>query len=122
VLDESFPGGGVTGTTISLVLPSREKRFAIKTSLGDEWGDSYQTLWIQSADSLKSADRIVIIGYSLPEADKRARSVLLWEANKRAPVLLCCGASNGAIKTQLLDHGFWDVYEIGTFENFVGAL
>jgi hypothetical protein len=122
ILYDPFPGGGVTGATVSLVLPSREKRFAVKTSLGNEWGDFYQTLWVQSAVSLKSADRIVIIGYSLPHADKRARSVILWEANKRAPVLLCCGASNSTIKAELLEHGFWEVYEIGTFEDFVGPL
>jgi hypothetical protein len=39
----------------------------VKTSLGNEWVPFYESLWSQATESLERSDRIVIIGYSMPE-------------------------------------------------------
>jgi hypothetical protein len=57
----------------------------------------------------------------MPLPDKRSRALLLWEANKRARVILCCGESNSTLRTEFLDHGFWRVQDAGTFETFLGV-
>ena len=120
VLDNSFPGGGVNNGTPTLVLPTYEKRFSVRTSSGDEWAPFYQSLWSQAAESLQRADKIVIIGYSLPKADRMSRAVLLWSANRRAEVLICSGSRNSSIRGEFENHGFWRALEMGTFEQFLG--
>lgn len=120
VLDKSFQGGGVTDATITLVLPAHENSFSVTTSFGDEWHSFYESAWSQAAESLGRSDRIVVIGYSLPKADRKARAVLLCSANKRAEVLLCCGSSNTSLRQDFEDHGFGRVVEIGTFEEVLG--
>lgn len=52
VLDRSFPGGAVTDGAVTLVLPTYEKRFSVKTSLGHDLRPFYQPLWVQAAESL----------------------------------------------------------------------
>jgi aspartate 1-decarboxylase len=121
VLDREFKGGGVTDESTTIVLPTYEKRFSVKTSLGDEWLGFFESLWSQAADSLQQADRIIIVGYSLPEADRRSRALLLWTTNKRAEVIICCSTSNAAIRAQFEGHGFWRVREAGTFADFLGV-
>jgi hypothetical protein len=37
ILDKTFPGGGVTGGSTTLVLPTYEKQYYVTTSVGDEW-------------------------------------------------------------------------------------
>jgi hypothetical protein len=119
VLDKSFPGGGVTNGAVTLVLPTHEKRFSVRTSLGAEWSSFYQSLWSKAAESLERSDRVVIIGYSLPKPDRMSRSVLLWSANRRAEVLICSGSSSSSIRAEFEDHGFWRALEGGTFEEFL---
>ncbi|MBZ5670795.1 MAG: SIR2 family protein [Acidobacteriia bacterium] len=120
LLDNSFPGGGVTDGATTLVLPTHGKRFSVRTSLGDEWSSFYQSMWYKVAESLEHSDRVVIIGYSLPKADRMSRSVLLWSTNRRAEVLICSGSSSSSIRAEFEDHGFWRALEVGTFEQFLG--
>ena len=119
VLDTSFKGGGVTGGATTLVLPTYEKKFSVGTSVGEEWGPFYESLWSQATDALRQSHRIVIIGYSMPEADHRAQAILLWEANKRAEVYLCCAGSNETLKRRFQTHGFQRVVEVGAFSDFL---
>jgi hypothetical protein len=102
------------------VLPTLEKRFSVSTSLGNEWISFYEWLWSQAANYLQASDRIVVMGYSLPAADRRSRAVLLHGANKRAEVVVCCAASNENIRREFEDHGFWRVGGVLTFEHFLG--
>ena len=118
VLDTSFRGGGVANEAPTLILPTYEKKYSVSTSVGDEWGDFYKSLWAQAAESLESSDRIVMIGYSMPQADTRARALLLWADNKRAEILLCCGGSNETLGRDFETHGFWRVTSVGTFADF----
>jgi hypothetical protein len=52
VLDKSFPGGGVVDGANTLVLPTYEKTFFVKTSVGDEWIPFYESLWSQATEFL----------------------------------------------------------------------
>jgi len=119
VLDKSFQGGGVTNGATTLVLPTYEKKFSVETSVGEEWGPFFESLWSQAAEALQQAERIVVIGYSMPDADHRTRALLLWGANKRADVVLCCAGSNEALKGRFQAHGFWRAIEAGSFSDFV---
>jgi hypothetical protein len=119
VLDKKFPGGGVASDAPTLVFPTYEKKFSVKTFGGNEWAPFYECLWSQAAESLEHSDRIVIIGYSMPEADHRSRAVLLWGSNKRAEVSLCCAGSNETLKRTFETHGFWRIVEVGSFSDFL---
>lgn len=117
----TFRGGAVVDGSTTLVLPTHEKVFSVTTSFGDEWRAFYESLWFQAEESLLQSDRIVVIGYSMPEADRRSRAVLLWSTNKRAEVIICCAASNAAMRRQFENYGFWRVREVGSFEDFLGT-
>lgn len=119
ILDKSFPGGGVAGGATSLVLPTYEKKYAVETSVGDEWETFYDEMWTEAAGFLERSDRIVLIGYSMPAADRRSRALLLWNSNKKAEVHLCCASSNEMLKRAFEDHGFWHVIEVGAFSDFL---
>jgi hypothetical protein len=121
VLDKGFSGGGVLDASSTLILPTYEKQFSITTSVGDEWASFFESLWCKAAESLQGADRIVIIGYSMPEADRRSRAILLWNANKRAEILLCCASSSAAMRVQFENQGFWRVSAWGDFQEFLRA-
>jgi hypothetical protein len=118
VLDTSFPGGGVSGGGTSLVLPTYEKRYVVATSVGDEWGLFYESLWGEAADAIERSQRIVMIGYSMPSADRRSRALLLSGTNKQAEVLLCCAGSNTTLKGTFEDHGYWRVVDAGMFSDY----
>jgi hypothetical protein len=119
VLDTRLRGGGIANEAPTLILPTYEKKYMVSTSVGYEWGDFYESLWAQAAESLESSDRIVMIGYSMPPADTRARSLLLWANNKRAEVLLFCSGANEALKNEFENHGFGRVTSVGAFEDFL---
>jgi hypothetical protein len=118
VLDTSFRGGGVANEAPTLILPTYEKKYFVSTSVGDEWSDFYESLWAQAAESLERSERIVMIGYSMPQAGTRARALLLWANNKRAEILLCCSGSNETLKRDFETHGFARVTSLGTFADF----
>src|SRR6185437_9272121 len=94
VLERGAAGSGVTDAEITLILPTHEKQFYVKTSGGDEWSRIYDSLWDQAAAALQRSDRVVVVGYSMPSADQRARAVFLSNPQKRAEIVLCCKDSN----------------------------
>jgi hypothetical protein len=52
-----------------LILPVRQKRY-------DMYQSTIETLWQQSADALRTAGKIVIVGYSFPSTDARPLELL----------------------------------------------
>ena len=118
ILDNTFRGGGVASSP-TLILPTYEKKFSVATSLGDEWIPFYESLWSQAAQSLERSSRIVIVGYSMPDADHRSRGLLLLNPNKRAEVFVCCASSNEAVQAQFRHHGFGRVRDMGSFADLV---
>ena len=120
VLDKGFPGGGIAKSA-TLILPTYDKEFSVKTALGVEWVDFYESLWEQASCFLEKADRVVIIGYSMPDADYRAGSMLLWNMNKRAEIVICCSSSNEKMTTRFRGHGFSRTREIRDFADLIDA-
>jgi len=102
IRDPAFTGGG-SSRSGSMILPARIKTF------GDRKG-FWDCLWSLAAGALQNADEIVIIGYSLPSADKRARDLVFDKGNKRAaPISICCGLDSPKIEGQFTDAGFTHV-------------
>ncbi len=120
VLDRNFPGGGILEGWTTLVLPTYEKKFMVETSIGPEWTHFYESLWSQAAGFLKRSERIVIIGYSMPTADRDAGALLLSGTNKHAELFLCCASSNVNLGTRFGEHGFSRVHQTGGFEDWLG--
>jgi hypothetical protein len=119
VLDKSFPGGGVVDGATTLVLPTYEKEFLVRTSVGNEWIPFYDTLWSQAAEFLEKSERIVIIGYSMPAADRRAAALLLSKSNKRAELFVCCASSNESLGARFGEYGFSRVHQTGCFRDWL---
>lgn len=118
----TYPGGGVSMR--SLILPGRRKRFFIDTSLGREFEGFWNALWSQGADALKKTDRLVICGYSMPEADKRARELLLGETPKKNHVTIISGGDGERIANDFRAAGFQNVeaFKGGYFEQWLQSL
>jgi hypothetical protein len=73
---------------VSLILPGRNKQFLYSTSFGIEWKLLFDYLWSQAAEALKQADNLVICGYSMPTADKRACDMIRNPTNEHANVVI----------------------------------
>jgi hypothetical protein len=68
------------------------------------------------------ADEVVVIGYSLPVVDERARALLLGTKNKTVRLSICCGNGTVGIEQEFRDHGFTGLEAVApTFEEFLTA-
>jgi hypothetical protein len=106
VTDPEYRDGGVDRSG-SMILPSRNKRFYVPTSINPrELEDFWSALWEQAANALKNADEIAIIGYSLPQADMEARRLLLEGSNKESLITICCGQDTDRVASEFVQSGF----------------
>jgi hypothetical protein len=104
----------------ALILPGLPKRFYFETSFGREWTDFWDSIWRQAADSLCTADEVVIIGYSLPVADIAARELLLNPSRRKGSTRICCGRSTKEICSEFHNRGFVDLLcDTPTFEDYL---
>ena len=106
VTDPMFSGGGVDRSG-SMILPSRNKRFYVQTSINQREREAFwSALWAQAGTALRNADEVVIIGYSLPEADTEARRLLLQVTNKDSSLTICCGQDTDRVEKEFARNGF----------------
>jgi hypothetical protein len=106
----------------AMVLPALPKLFYFATSFGQEWKDFWDGLWWRAEHAIKNADELVIIGYSLPVADNRARDMLLNAKNKAVRLPICCHSATTSLEREFRDHGFTGtVSDCPTFEGFLAA-
>jgi hypothetical protein len=121
--DHQYSGASDPAVKTCLILPTHHKRFFVATSGGQEWGNFWNELWSQAADSLYASDHIVIIGYSLPLADREARALLFEKSNKRAALNILCGSKSNRICEDFRSRGFSRVETDGTgrFEDFLAS-
>jgi len=114
----SEPGGDP-----ALILPTLHKNFFHETSFGREWEPFWDDIWGQAEQAFQSSDKIVIIGYSMPEADERARDLLLKRSNPDAEILVFSGSRTGAICEDFRNGGFQTVHSFGKgyFEDYLDA-
>ncbi len=105
---EGFSGHTYTsgGGLPCLILPGRSKEFFYDTSFGREFEDFWNSLWAQAEGALKAADKIVICGYSLPEADQRARDLLLQRPRRDIAVQILSGSQSEPVADEFRSHGF----------------
>jgi len=116
------PIGGVTRSG-SLVLMSRNKRFYVSTSVNPRERESFwSALWEQADTALRNAAEIVIIGYSLPDADAEARRLLLETTNKHSLLTVCCGRNTDRVAYGFAQNGFSQVRtDSKRFEDWLAA-
>ena len=101
-------------------MPALPKTFYFQTTFGEEWKGFWNGLWWRAERAISSADELVVIGYSLPTADERARAMLLRTKNKTARLTVCCANGTGSIEREFRDNGFTNI-ETGapTFDDFL---
>jgi hypothetical protein len=119
ILDKSFPCGGVLDGAPTLLLPTYEKQFFVQTSVGKEWIPFYMSLRSQASEFLEDSERVLIIGYSMPAADREAAALILSRSSKCAAVFVCCASSNESLAARFRDRGFLHVHQIGGFAEWL---
>lgn len=123
VRDPLCKGISKTGGDPALILPTLHKNFFHKTSFGQEWEHFWNCIWGQAQQALRSAKKIVIIGYSMPTADERTRELLLKHSNPDAEILVLSGSRTCAICEDFRNNGFRTVNSFGQgyFEGYLNA-
>lgn len=85
---------------VSLIMPTANKVFFIPTSLGHEWEGFWDSLWSQAGQALSESEEVLLIGYSVPEYDGRARELFATSIAKDAQIKVCChGGTDGVIES-----------------------
>jgi len=82
------------------------KRYHEQTSFGAELSPFWNDLWACAESALWSSERIVIIGYSMPAADEKPRSLLLEKSNRNGTIEVFCGGSTSRISEMFSARGF----------------
>jgi hypothetical protein len=109
-------------TLPTLIMPALPKTFHFETPFGNEWEGFWDRLWQRAGCAIERADELVIIGYSLPQEDERARDLLLGSANKAVRLTICCGHDTPKLELEFRQHGFNEVRQTGgenKFEDFL---
>jgi hypothetical protein len=123
VSDPLCKGISRTGAMPGLILPTLHKNFFYQTHFGREWEPFWDYIWGQSQQALRSAEKIAIIGYSMPKADERARELLLKHSNPHAEILVFSGSRTAVICEEFRNSGFRTVNSSGGgyFEDYLNV-
>jgi hypothetical protein len=107
----------------AIIIPTQHKRFYTPTSFGRELETFWTDLWQEAERAINSAERIVVIGYSMPLADERAATLLLGNPNHALDVDVYSGSSTMAIRARFANAGYSRVYTSGisTFQDFLST-
>jgi len=103
VSDPAFPRGGAALPV--MIMPTRSKEFFFAANTGVEYIEFWDSLWQQASEALRTTDRVVFCGYSLPAADERARELLLESTNRNAEVIVACGGATQHIVAEYRESG-----------------
>jgi hypothetical protein len=95
----------------AIIMPIRTKRFYQRTTFGDERLEFWDHLWSQAALALSASEKVVIVGYSMPAADQRARELIFRNTNRAALVEVYSGRSTAAIRDLFATHGIKRISE-----------
>ena len=121
IKDPKFKGGAVNR---SMILPGRRKKFYTPTSINPRERERFwHGLWQNARGALRKADEIVVVGYSLPVADERARDLVFNEIDHNSLLTLCCGReSNFRLQQEFLGAGFTHVRtDLEYFTDYIAA-
>jgi hypothetical protein len=104
----------------AMVMPALPKEFHFATNFGEEWKPFWDRLWQRAERAIETADEVVLIGYSMPTVDERARAMLLGAQNKTVRVSICCGEATANLEQEFRDHGFSGIQTVAsTFDAFL---
>lgn len=106
----------------AMILPALPKTFHFATTFGQEWKPFWDGLWQRAERVLQVADEVVIIGYSMPKVDERARTVILGAGDKNVRLSICCGNDTATVEKEFRDFGFSGIQSAATtFGGFLDA-
>jgi len=119
--DPLYRGISAPGGEPAVILPTFHKNFFHLTSFGREWERFWNCIWEQAQEALASAEKIVVIGYSMPSGDERARELLLKYSNPDAEIQVFSGTRTGVICGDFRNGGFQNVNssDQSHFEDFM---
>ena len=104
----------------AMIMPALPKTFHFATTYGEEWKEFWDALWWRAERAIENADELVIIGYSLPIADERARAMLLGSANTAVRLSICCGKTSASLEQEFRANGFINIQRgAATFDDFL---
>jgi hypothetical protein len=104
----------------AMIMPALPKHFHFVTTFGQEWKGFWDDLWQRAECAIQTADQVVLIGYSMPTLDERARAMLLGTRNKTVRVSICCDKATASIEQEFRDHGFSCIQAVAsTFDGFL---
>lgn len=118
--DPEAPTGSF-GALPAMIMPTLNKRFYEQTSGGRELESFWEHLWAQAEWALKSAEKVVMIGYGMAAADEKARNLLLSTPNGHARIEIFCGGATETISDQFTARGYSNVHTSGNrlFEDYL---
>ena len=108
----------------SMILPGRQEKFYAPTSINSREREPFwDVLWENARGALQKVDEIVVVGYSLPAADERARDLVFNEIDRNSLLTVCCGrASNFRLQQEFLRAGFAHVRtDLEYFADYIAA-
>lgn len=85
----------------TFILPDPRKKFY--------WEAFWEPLWNAAAERLRSANEVLIHGYSMPMADTRARDLLFSNIEKSAAISIHCRSTSDRIAEELRSRGFTNI-------------
>jgi hypothetical protein len=106
-----------------MIMPALPKQFYFVTTFGQEWKGFWDDLWRRAGCAIQTADEVVVIGYSMPIVDERARAMLLGTQNKTVRLSICCGEATAKIEQEFRDHGFSCIQAVApTFDGLMSSV
>ncbi len=87
------------------VLPTPAKRFYLEFTGKREFSAFFDGLWQQAEKALASSEKVVICGYSMPDADQRASALLLQAINKNSRITILSRRASEEVARRFHDSG-----------------
>jgi len=84
----------------TLLLPTLAKKFP---------GRMWTGLWIRAKEILGDSSRVAMLGYSLPEADEMARTLILGQCRRDARIVLRCRSRTNSLAAEFHSAGFGSI-------------
>jgi len=111
------------GGNPALILPTLHKNFFHQTTFDREWEPFWDDIWGQAGESLRTSEKVIVIGYSMPAADERARALILKCTNPGAEVRVFSGSDSKSICRTFHSCGYETAASAGNgyFENFLNS-
>lgn len=115
-----YQGGAAVGR---LILPGRNKQFSVETSFGTELSEFWGHLWSRAEGFMEGCSKIVVCGYSLPAADKRARELLFDAPPKDTSIEIVSGRDSERIASEFRSAEFSNITTFGRgyFEDWLDS-